>query len=90
MKKNKMNFDAAMKQFDLLLPDSYREPYKSALTACKDSNAGIKDACDAALAILKCFYEKNSMFTFAWRKCAWNRKYKVLIIEAKWKFYCKW
>lgn len=65
MKKNKMNFDAAMKQFDLLLPDEYREPYKSALTTCKDSSAGIKEACDAALALLKCFSANNSKFTFA-------------------------
>lgn len=65
MKKSKINYDAAMKQFDLLLPDEYRDPYKSALTACKESTAGIKDPCDAALALCKCFYANNSKFTFA-------------------------
>lgn len=65
MKKSKINYDAAMKQFDLLLPDDYREPYKSALTTCKDSSAGVKDPCEAAMALLKCFYANNSKFTFA-------------------------
>lgn len=65
MKKNKVNYDAAMKQFDMLLPEDYKEPYKSSLTVCKDSAAGIKDACDIALAIIKCFAAHNTKFTFA-------------------------
>lgn len=65
MKKNKVNYDSAIKQFETLLPDEYREPYKMALTICKESAVGIKDNCDAALAMLKCFHANNPKFTFA-------------------------
>lgn len=65
MKKSKVNYEGALKQFDVLLPADYKEPFKSALEKCKDSTAGIKNACDAAYAFLKCFYDNNSKFTFA-------------------------
>lgn len=38
MKKNKINYEAAMKQFDLLLPEELLEPYKRSLAICKDSS----------------------------------------------------
>lgn len=65
MKKNKILYDSAMKQFDVLLPEDYKEPYKSALTKCKDSTGGAKNACDAAYNMLKCFHANNPKFTFA-------------------------
>lgn len=65
MKKNKITYESAMKQFDTLLPEDYKQPYKDALTKCKDSTGGEKNACDASYKFLKCFYENNSKFTFA-------------------------
>lgn len=41
MKKNKVNYDAAMKQMDMLMPEELKEPYKTALTTCKDSGLKI-------------------------------------------------
>lgn len=67
MKKNKVNLESALKQFDALLPEDYREPYKKALTICKDSGAGTKDACEVAHKVLVCFYNNNPKFTFAWK-----------------------
>lgn len=64
MRKSKVNFDAAMKQFDLLLPDSMRDDYKEALTKCKDSTGGEKNACEAAYKLVVCFSENNPKFTF--------------------------
>lgn len=65
MKKNKITYDSALKQFDVLLPDDYKEPYKHALSVCKDSTGGVKNACDAAYNFVQCFYKNNSKFTFA-------------------------
>lgn len=64
MRKSKVNFDAAMKQFDLLLPDDMKEVYKSALTTCKEATNGEKNACEAAYKMVICFANNNSKFTF--------------------------
>lgn len=64
MKKSKVNFDAAMKQFDTLLPDDFKDPYKAALTMCKDSANGEKNACEAAYKLVLCFKDNNPKFTF--------------------------
>lgn len=64
MKKSKINYEAAMKQFDLLLPDDMKEPYKSALTKCKDVSNGEKNPCEAAYKLLICFKDSNPKFTF--------------------------
>lgn len=64
MRKSKINYDGAMKQFDLLLPDSMRDDYKNALNACKDSTEGEKNACEAAYKMIICFANNNSKFTF--------------------------
>lgn len=64
MKKSKINFDAAMKQFDTMLPDELKEPYKAALTICKDSTNGEKNACEAAYKLVLCFKDNNPKFTF--------------------------
>lgn len=63
MRKNKINFDAAMKQFDALLPDNMKEPYKNALIKCKDVANGEKNACEAAYKLLICFVNNNPEFT---------------------------
>lgn len=64
MKKSKVNYEAAMKQFDILLPDNLKEPYKKALTICKDAANGEKNACEAAFKLLMCFKDNNPVFTF--------------------------
>lgn len=64
MKRSKVNYDSAMKQFDLLLPDDFKEPYKNALTLCKDVAPGEKNPCEAAYKILICFRDNNPKFTF--------------------------
>lgn len=46
MKKAKINYAAAMKQIDVMLPDDMKDLYKASLTACKDSTNGMKDACE--------------------------------------------
>lgn len=65
MKKAKVNFAAAMKQIDILLPEELKEPNKNALTLCKDSTQGIKDNCEAGYALVKCLYNNNPKFVFA-------------------------
>lgn len=64
MRKNKLNFDAAMKQFDTLLPDNMKDDYKNGLNACKDAIGGEKNPCDAAFKLIKCNAENNPSFTF--------------------------
>lgn len=64
MKKSKINYEAAMKQFDMLLPDEMKGPYLSALTTCKDAANGEKNACEAAFKLLICFKDNNPKFTF--------------------------
>lgn len=64
MKKSKVQLEGALKQFDLLLPDDYKEPYKNSLIKCKDEGKGNKDACEVAYAILQCFYKNNDKFVF--------------------------
>lgn len=65
MKKSKITYESAMRQFDVLLPEDYKEPYKHALDACKDSTGGVKNPCDAAYNFIKCFYNNNPKFNFA-------------------------
>lgn len=52
-----------MKQFDALLPDNMKEPYKNALIKCKDVANGEKNACEAAYKLLICFVNNNPEFT---------------------------
>lgn len=65
MKKNKILLESTKKQFDALLPNEYKEPWKHALDVCKDSSGGVKNACDAAMNFVKCFHANNPKFTFA-------------------------
>lgn len=37
MKKNKLNYDAAIKQMDMLLPDDMVDENKNSITVCKDT-----------------------------------------------------
>lgn len=38
LRKTKVNYESAMKQIDLLLPEEFIEPTKHALNMCKDSS----------------------------------------------------
>lgn len=65
MKKNKITYESAVRQFEGLLPEEYKAPYKHALDACKDATGGAKNQCDVAYNFLKCFHDNNTKFTFA-------------------------
>lgn len=64
MRKNKVNFDAAMKQFDTLLPDHMKDDYKNGLTACKDAGGAEKNPCEVAQKLILCNFKSNPQFTF--------------------------
>lgn len=62
MKKTKVNYEAAMKQIDIMMPDEMKEPNKNALTACKDTTAGMKDPCEAGYTMIQCIVKVNPDF----------------------------
>lgn len=64
MRKNKINYEGAMKQFDTLLPDHMKDDYKNGLTACKDSAGGEKNPCEVAHKLILCNLKNNPQFTF--------------------------
>lgn len=64
MRKSKVNYDSAMKQFDIILPDSMKNDWKNALTMCKDATGGEKNPCEAAYKMIICFSDNNPTFTF--------------------------
>ncbi|XP_072931513.1 general odorant-binding protein 72-like [Epargyreus clarus] len=59
IKNGKLNYEAAMKQADLLLPDEIKEPAKAAITACRKVADSYKDICEASFHITKCIYTEN-------------------------------
>ncbi|XP_050344023.1 general odorant-binding protein 72-like [Nymphalis io] len=65
IKNGKFNYDAAMKQADLLLPEEIKEPAKEAITACRKTADSYKDVCEASFYLTKCIYNHNpSIFYF--------------------------
>ncbi|VVC94441.1 unnamed protein product [Leptidea sinapis] len=65
IKNGKLNYEAAMKQADLLLPDEIKEPTKAAITACRKVPDSYKDLCEASFHVTKCIYKENpSVFFF--------------------------
>lgn len=63
MRKNKVQFDSAMKSFDTLLPDEWKEDYKNGLNACKDAAGGEKNACEVAYKMILCNAKNNPRFS---------------------------
>nr|AWC08421.1 odorant-binding protein 10 [Bradysia odoriphaga] len=61
MKKNKVNYEAAIKTMEKLLSDDLLEENKNGLTKCKDSANGIKDNCEAGFVLVKCIYDNRNM-----------------------------
>lgn len=64
MKKSKIMKDAALKQFDLLLPDDMKEPYRNAMDVCQDIGKGVSGNCEVAYALTQCFFKNNDRFLF--------------------------
>ncbi|XP_026752548.2 general odorant-binding protein 72 [Galleria mellonella] len=59
IKNGKLNFEAALKQADLLLPEEIKQPAKDAIVACRKVPDGYKDICDAVFHVTKCIYNQN-------------------------------
>nr|QJT73740.1 odorant-binding protein [Dioryctria abietella] len=65
IKNGKLNFEAAFKQVDLLLPEDLKAPTKEAMNACRKVPDDYKDICDASFHVTKCIYNHNpSIFYF--------------------------
>ncbi|XP_037036884.1 general odorant-binding protein 72-like [Bradysia coprophila] len=61
MKKNKVNYEAALKTMEKLLSGDALEENRNSLTKCKDSAVGIKDNCEAGFLVVKCFYNNRNV-----------------------------
>uniref|UniRef100_A0A3G2YUY2 OBP11 n=1 Tax=Corythucha ciliata TaxID=369451 RepID=A0A3G2YUY2_CORCT len=59
IKNGKLNYEAAMKQMDIMLPNEIKEPAKAALTSCRKVPDGYSDICEAAFHTTKCIYNEN-------------------------------
>lgn len=64
MKRSKINIEAALKQFNMLLPDSIKEPFINGFNICKDKPKGLKDQCEAGFTLTKCMQENIKGFVF--------------------------
>lgn len=66
LKRTKINYDAAIKQFNVLLPEEMKQPFVDALNSCKDAAKGLntKDLCEVGFVFTKCMQEKVDNFVF--------------------------
>ncbi|CAD7087116.1 unnamed protein product [Hermetia illucens] len=64
IKKGKLNYEASVKQIDLLLPDRLKDSFKAGLAACRNSIDGIRNHCEAATVLLKCLKANIPEFFF--------------------------
>lgn len=64
LKRTKINFEAALKQFNVLLPDKIRQPFIDGLNKCRDAGKGIKDTCEFGYTFTKCIQESMDVFVF--------------------------
>ncbi|XP_045773896.1 general odorant-binding protein 72-like [Maniola jurtina] len=64
IKNNKLNYEASMKQADLLLPEEIKQPAKDAITACIKVADSYKDICEASFFVTKCIYNHNPAVFF--------------------------
>ncbi|RVE47000.1 hypothetical protein evm_008384 [Chilo suppressalis] len=57
VKNNKLNYDAVIKQVDMMFPAELKEPVKAAAAHCKDVGKKYKDICEASYWTAKCMYD---------------------------------
>ncbi|XP_053608372.1 general odorant-binding protein 72 [Plodia interpunctella] len=66
VKNNKLSYEAAIKQIDLMYPADMKESVKKSVDKCKDISKKYKDLCEASFYTAKCIYEDNPKdFIFA-------------------------
>nr|AFD34178.1 odorant binding protein 2 [Argyresthia conjugella] len=65
VKNNKLNYEAVLKQVDMMFPAELKEPVKATAAACRDVTKKYKDLCESAYWTAKCMYEQDpSCFMF--------------------------
>ncbi|KPJ06553.1 General odorant-binding protein 19a [Papilio machaon] len=65
VKNNKLNYEALIKQVDVMFPAEMRDAVKAAAANCKDVGKKYKDICEASYWTAKCMYDfdpKNFVF----------------------------
>ncbi|XP_026330788.1 general odorant-binding protein 72-like [Hyposmocoma kahamanoa] len=65
VKNNKLNYDASLKQVDLMYPNEMKESAKRSIEICKDVATKYEDLCESSYWTSKCIYEsdpKNFLF----------------------------
>nr|AVJ51938.1 odorant binding protein 1 [Depressaria falkovitshi] len=66
IKNNKLNYEASIKQVDVMYPPEMKEATKKSVENCKDVAKNYKDICEASYWTAKCIYEDNPKnFIFA-------------------------
>ncbi|XP_046968257.1 uncharacterized protein LOC124535899 [Vanessa cardui] len=59
VKNNKLNYEASLKQVDIMFPPDMKEAMKSSIEKCKDISKKYKDICEASYWTAKCIYDDN-------------------------------
>nr|AGM38605.1 odorant binding protein [Chilo suppressalis] len=66
IKNNKLNYEASLKQVDIMYPAELKESAKKSIENCKHISSKYKDICEASYWTAKCMYEDNPKdFVFA-------------------------
>ncbi|XP_049874881.1 general odorant-binding protein 72-like [Pectinophora gossypiella] len=66
VKNNKLNYEASLKQVDIMYPPELKDSAKAAIEKCKDISKKYKDICEASYWSAKCMYEYDpKSFIFA-------------------------
>ncbi|XP_045452036.1 general odorant-binding protein 72-like [Melitaea cinxia] len=66
VKNNKLNYEASIKQVDMMFPAEMKDSMKASIDNCKDISKNYKDICEASYWTAKCIYDDNPKnFIFA-------------------------
>ncbi|KAM3962052.1 general odorant-binding protein 72-like [Aphomia sociella] len=57
VKNNKLNYEAVLKQVDMMFPQELKEPVRASVVHCKDISKKYKDICEASYWTAKCMYD---------------------------------